>query len=53
MAATSAGTAAMLNTAPRPQPNESSCPPTIDPTTEPTRPTPLAQLTPVARLAVG
>jgi hypothetical protein len=41
----------MLNTAPRSQPNEGSCPPTIDPTTEPTRPTALAQLTPVARLA--
>jgi hypothetical protein len=41
----------MLNTAPRSQPNEGSCPPTIDPTTEPTRPTALAQLTPVVWLA--
>jgi hypothetical protein len=51
MAPMKAGTAAMLNTASRSQPNESSCPPTIDPTTEPTRPIALAQLTPVARLA--
>ena len=51
---TAANTAGMPMTARsvgRLQPSASIKPPTIEPSTEPMRPTPLAQLTPVARLA--
>ena len=52
-AATRAGTAATMKTVARSQPSDSNWPPTIEPRTEPARPTAFAQLTPVARLAVG
>lgn len=48
-----AGIATIANTMCRPHPSESKTPPSMEPKTEPMRPTPLAQLTPVAWLAVG
>ncbi|BDB26828.1 putative signaling protein [Cupriavidus sp. TA19] len=51
--ATNAGTPISTNSAGIPTPNDNIVAPPTDPTTEPMRPTPLAQLTPVARQSVG
>jgi hypothetical protein len=48
-----AGIATTRNTVGRPHWRDSMVPPSIEPRTEPIRPTPEAQLTPVARLVVG
>ena len=47
------GSATSTKTVGRPRPRASIQPPVIDPSTEPMRPMPEAQLTPVARLLVG